>query len=513
MYYVPLYIEVLRSRPVLVFWLAALAQALIWLVVPLVFYAAPPGDLPQVLAIGHEFTFRGDIGIGPPLAYWLAEIVFRIAGLFGVYLLAQICVVTTYWCVFALGSAMLGQAQGAMAVLLMVGISLFTVPTPDFGPSVLATALWAVVLLQYYRVMMQGDRRAWYALGAAAAVLLLTSEAALILLGVLALFTALTKRVSTALVPVEPWQGSVGLAPFLFLHLFWLAAASNGWAPALERLLSARAGAGNTTAWLRLLSALVLAHAGVAVLVVLASGWPHLHVSRAPAIIRPRLNPFAVNFIKVVLVVPALLTTIIAVLVEQTSPIGGAAPLLVLSGIAVIIAAGDSIELSHQSILGYAWAGLLITPAIFIPVVMILFPWTIGTDLKVGQPAAEMGRFFGDSFQRRTGHPLTVVSGDVRTASLIALAAPSRPSVYFDADPERSPWVTPDDIRAKGAIVVWLTADTNPDPPADIKARFPDLVPEVPRAFDRPVQGRLPLLRIGWGMIRPASAPAAASAQ
>jgi hypothetical protein len=31
------------------------------------------------------------------------------------------------------------------------------------------------------------------------------------------------------------------------------------------------------------------------------------------------------------------------------------------------------------------------------------------------------------------------------------------------------------------------------------------LVPEVPRAFERLVQGRLPLQRVGWGMIRPAA--------
>ena len=77
MFFVPLYIEILRSRPVLLFWVATLAQALIWIVVPMVFYAAPPGDLPQLLAIGHEFQLRGDVG--PPLAYWLGEIAFRIA--------------------------------------------------------------------------------------------------------------------------------------------------------------------------------------------------------------------------------------------------------------------------------------------------------------------------------------------------------------------------------------------------------------------------------------------------
>ena len=81
--------------------------------------------------------------------------------------------------------------------------------------------------------------------------------------------------------------------------------------------------------------------------------------------------------------------------------------------------------------------------------------------------------------------------------------------MFFDADPAQSPWVSADDIRKKGAIVVWLTADTTPTPPPDIKAYFPDLVPEVPRTFERPVQGRLPLLRVGWGVIRPGSVAAA----
>ena len=60
-----------------------------------------------------------------------------------------------------------------------------------------------------------------------------------------------------------------------------------------------------------------------------------------------------------------------------------------------------------------------------------------------------------------------------------------------------------DDLRRKGGIVVWQTTDTAGAPPPEIQARFPDLVPEVPHAFAYPVQGRLPLLRIGWGVVRP----------
>ena len=57
--------------------------------------------------------------------------------------------------------------------------------------------------------------------------------------------------------------------------------------------------------------------------------------------------------------------------------------------------------------------------------------------------------------------------------------------------------------------MVWLAADTTQTPPPDIKTYFPDLVAELPRTFARPVQGRLPVLRVGWGVIRPGSvAPA-----
>ena len=122
-----------------------------------------------------------------------------------------------------------------------------------------------------------------------------------------------------------------------------------------------------------------------------------------------------------------------------------------------------------------------------------------------------MGAFFADTFQRRTAKPLEIVSGDPRLASLVAFAAPSRPSYYDLADPARTPWATADDIKRKGLIVVWPARDTRGAPPPDVAARFPDLVPEVPRAFEHAIQGRLPLARVGWGMIRPAAEGAGAA--
>src|ERR1700687_2092614 len=121
MLYVSIIVELLRSRPALTVGIAAGAQAAIWALVPAAFYAGPPGNLPAVLAVGHEFQLGTDLG--PPLAFWLADIVYMILGIAGVYLLAQACVVVTYWAVFRLGCAIVGPPQAAMAVLLMLGIT------------------------------------------------------------------------------------------------------------------------------------------------------------------------------------------------------------------------------------------------------------------------------------------------------------------------------------------------------------------------------------------------------
>ncbi|MFL5002662.1 MAG: glycosyltransferase family 39 protein, partial [Xanthobacteraceae bacterium] len=185
MLYVSPIVEALRGRPRLVFWTATLTQALLWVLVPSLFYASPPGEVPLVLAVGHEWQLGS--AYGPPLAYWLAELAFRLAGgsVVGVYLLSQACVVTTFWAVFALGRAIVGLTHAALAVLLMVGISAFAVPSPDFGPAVLAMPLTALALLSYWRAVGEGHRGSWIALGIVLGLLMLTTYFGAILLALI----------------------------------------------------------------------------------------------------------------------------------------------------------------------------------------------------------------------------------------------------------------------------------------------------------------------------------------
>jgi hypothetical protein len=515
MLYVSILVELLRARPVLTVLIAAGAQAAVWTLVPALFYAGPPGNLPAVLAVGHEFQLG--TYLGPPLAFWLAEVAFRMTGrsLFAIYALSQICVVLTYWAVFRLGRAIVGAQQAALAVLLMVGVSTFTVATPEFGPVVLTMPLWAMTLLHYWLAVAEKRPRYAIALALDVGLILLTTYAGVVLIGLLVVFTGANARTRPMLRSSVLWPAGIAAAVLLVPHLYWLATSNDELLPVLARLRAADSVAGNLVAWLRQLLLLLGAHAGLIVLVGIVIGFPWTRNEPAPVIVRAPVETFARQFVYFFATMPALAATVVGVLVGSSGPVGGIAPLVVLSGLAVVTAAGDAIALSRQRVVVAAWLGILLIPPALAVVALLTLPW-LGIDLAVNQPADAMARFFADSFARRVGKELPIVAGDPRTAALVELGAASRPSLFLEATPARSPWVSMHDIRAKGAIVVWPTTDTAGTPPPAIREDFPDIVPEVPRAFERTVQGRLPLLRIGWALIRPQlppDTPAAADPQ
>src|ERR1700757_911970 len=133
MRFTSLIIELIRARPRLVVWLMVLLQAALWLMVSLLLYRSPPGDLATVLAYGREYQVGTNLG--PPLAFWLADIAFRAAGnhMFGVYLLAQLCSLVMFWVLYLLARAIVGGQQAVLAILLTMTVAAFSSPRLEFG--------------------------------------------------------------------------------------------------------------------------------------------------------------------------------------------------------------------------------------------------------------------------------------------------------------------------------------------------------------------------------------------
>ena len=412
---------------------------------------------------------------GPPLAFWLGEIAFDVAGrsIIGVYLLSQLCVVATYWAVFVLGRRIVGSAHAAMAILLMAGIGAFTAPTLEFGPSVLAMPLSAVSLLFAYRAIVDNKRRDWLTLGAALGCLLLTSTAGLILFALIAAFLVAAAQGRARLATVAPWAAFVDRRGDQYPADPLAAACGHQSARRARRSAGhdrGRRTAGDMAAASRMARCSAMRD---------SSCCCSSRAACSPAATRARRRSNGSRssgsrkaFVYVFALAPAFVATLLAALIGSPTPVGGTAPLVILSGLAIVVAAGDTIRLYRQRTGALVWLGLLLVPPAMIVAATVTLPWIV-TDLEVGKPAAAMGEFFTDTFRRRTGRPLTIVIGDVRSAGLVAFTSPDRPSLYVDGAPERAPWVSEDTVRRNGAIVLWAVTDAAGTPPRASQGPLP----------------------------------------
>ncbi len=499
MRFTSLIVELIRARPRLIFWVVVLCQAALWLVVPLLLYSGPPGDLATVLAYGREYQVGTELG--PPLAFWLADIAFRAAGnhMFGVYVLAQLCFIATFRALFYLGRTIVGGPQAVVAVLLTMTVTAFSSPGVEFGPLVLAQPLWAMLLLHAWLVIGEGRRNAWFALSIEAALLLLTTTTAPWLLLLPLGFALVTARGRRQLTSLDPIYALLVIAVIVLPYAIWVVRAGAAVLPARPDLSDI---AGIARQWGALLFWLVAALTGVIVLTVM--NWRRVvpQPEDAPIIFRPPVDPLARRYVYFFALAPGLLGSLFAALYGWERPVGGAGIALLLCGLAVVIGTGDVMMLRRQRLLRKVWAFAIGAPAVVTLAAAVIGPWSGVAEQPTTLPASDIARFFGDSFERRTGTSLQAVAGDAQLAALVGLGA-SRPHVLFDSSAARTPWITPQMFARTGGVVVWRAADTSGAPPPDIAFRFPDLVPEVPRAFDRLVNGRNPPLRIGWAIVRP----------
>jgi hypothetical protein len=138
-------------------------------------------------------------------------------------------------------------------------------------------------------------------------------------------------------------------------------------------------------------------------------------------------------------------------------------------------------------------------------------------------PAKPLAAAADDGWSQVCGRPVPVVIADAWLGGTASFHLPERPRVYSEADPRMAPWLSDEDIRATGALVLWDMAldgryrdidhqdSPRPGEPPDwfpgipaLEERFGPLVvlPEVVLEYPGPV-ARTPV-RLGRAVIPPA---------
>ena len=176
-----------------------------WTLVPSLFYSGPPGDLPSVIAVGREFQLG--TYLGPPLAFWLAELVYDLFGrrLVAVYVLSQVCVVVTFWAVFRSDDAIVGRSMRHSPCCSWSALRPSRCRRPISDRS-----FWHDAALgDYPAALLAGGGRgpalvSGFRSRSRSGCLLLTTYVGLILVGLLLLFTLVNQRARTSLGSYDP---------------------------------------------------------------------------------------------------------------------------------------------------------------------------------------------------------------------------------------------------------------------------------------------------------------------
>ena len=277
---------------------------------------------------------------------------------------------------------------------------------------------------------------------------------------------------------VGPWIAGVAMTAVLFPYLIWLDLSAG------ISFLDLATIAGNLRTWGWLVVALLLSHAGMAILIVLGRGT----IDRARAARRRTSSARRCIRRRAASSISSRSLRSWRWACSRCSPAGRRiswrAPLVVMSGLAVIVAAGERIRIEHQYLIGYAWIALIVLPPLLVALAIVFQPGSSRPICGSGGRPPRWGSSSATASRAAPARPLAVVAGDQALASLVALGAPSRPSLYLDAVPDDRSRVTRQDIADKGAVIVWPATDTAGRPPPEIARQFPDLASRC-RALSR----------------------------
>ncbi len=299
---------------------------------------------------------------------------------------------------------------------------------------------------------------------------------------------------------LDPLFALIVVAVLALPYAVWLMRAETLVLPALPQVAELNARALHA-AWL--LGGLVLGAAAIPALTFLNTGLFVAKSEEAPIIYRPPVEPLARNFVYFFALAPALGAVLISGLLGLDAVVGGAGVVLVMSGLAVVVVAGDLIAMRRARMLRTVWAGRRrgarsrrrarrAVPA--------LDRRQRDRDLDAG--ARDLGLLRRELCPPHQSSP---ARGRRRDPACEPDHAAFRPAASLHRCRARADAVDVNQAKFSetGGVVVWRASDTAGTPPPEILARFPGIVPEVPRAFEWLVTGRQQLLRIGWAIVRP----------
>jgi hypothetical protein len=494
----------------------------VWTALPTVLYANLPLDLVEALTYGPQWILGSDKL--PPLPWWLVEITYRVFGAdVAYYALAEVVVVITFALVWKMARPLVGATGALISVLIIDGLHYFQYTAAKFNHDVIQLPFWALAGWSFHAALRRGHIGHWLLLGLAFGGALWAKYFVVVLAGSYAVFLLFDRDARPALRTPGPWLAAAVALILSTPHLIWLV--QNNFVPFhyvdgratpargfFDHILHPLEFVGGQIFFmlpLLLIAAMWVWPRSMGFpLLSVGSGWGWQSRSSAPLATAAAsrgeygADDFDRRIVTVLAFGPmAAMLALIAASGRGTITMWGY-PLWLFLGLWIVLCMPRALDVRRLRRVVGAWAAVFVLLALVFTADYTVAPLIDHRYRAAFFPGDALAADLTQRFHDATGgKKLRYVIGSMWLGGNVAHYSPDHPEVLIDGLPRRAPWIDLDDLRAKGAILVWQTDDFNHPPPelaavaASAKVGPPLMLP--PRRFSAALAG------FGWAILMP----------
>lgn len=473
------------------------AHMALWTVLPDWLYPNLPLDLIEALTYGREWQLGYDKL--PPLPWWLVEIAWRVAGHdVAYYLLAQVAVVAALAVVYVTARPLAGPLGALSAVLVVDGLHYLNYTAAKFNHDVVQLPFWALAGYALHRGLRVGRLRDWVLLGLAVGILVWAKYFVVVLVAPMVAFALIDDDARKSLRTPGPYVAAAVAFIVAAPHLVWLV--NNDFLPFAYAEHRAELPRGwYDHLWHPFKFALgQLGFLVPSLLIAAPLFWPRKTEGEAP-LVSPA-DAFDMRIVTWLAFGPFAVVLLLGFISGRGAIAMWGYPLWLFLGLWLVLVARRRIEGARLSRILITWAIVFAGLAAAFVTNYDILPRFDHRYRAVFFPGDALAREISARYRAVTGQTLVYVIGDMWDGGNIGHYAPSQPRVLIDGKPERAPWIDLNDLRARGAVVVWTDADLDAVPPT-LRTIAPDAA--VQPSFTLPYRRGDGSVAIGWAIVLP----------
>ena len=503
------------------FWMLAATHVLIWVVVPSLTEHNLSLDALEMISWGREWQLG--YHKHPPLPAWIAEASCLLLGNapWGIYLAAQLCVVTCFWSAWQLGRQLLQPWHAVCAAFVLEASHYYTFTTPELNNNVVSRAFWALAIVWLFRALQGNQRRMWAAAGICLGLGLLSKYDTAILAAVMLIFGLAHPAARKQWKSVGPWLMLATALLTVLPHFVWLwnhdfptigyalrrsivnsstGLAQPGPQDTLLSLETITRHLWNPIAFLlRQIPAMlptILISASLLALPLRLKKW-----NRDEALQRSYLLAMVLGPLALILCI-SLVTGI------RVRSMWGSA-LWTFTGVATLY----FFELRERD--DWYAVGRTLGACVVVSVIMstalavrnVASPHVAQRGSRIHFPGRELAIAVEQAWNQRDYGALRSVGGTWWTAGNVGFYGQRRYSVYGSLSPRQSPWLSDKEFHRTGGVIVWQVGKELDYEPKKLRQHFPDLETSPPVSIPWATAANVEPLRFGIAIVPPLELP------